>query len=207
MPAAITRRLLLRALPALPAAVTAAPATAPDRHPLAQRLWRLIDEIGDWPEPDRLAPVHQFFNRHLAFRDDALVWGVDDHWASPLEALARGAGDCEDYAIGKYCSLLAAGVPMRHLRLVYGRVRQRSGRTLPHLLLVHRPDGAAPRVLDNLVAAIEPLARRADFTAQFSFHGEALWEGFDGAPAGDPLRRVPPWPGVLARARAEGFPT
>ena len=52
----------------------------------------------------------------------------DDYWASPLETLDKGRGDCEDYAIAKYFSLLAAGVPVARLRLVYVRAHDRRAR-------------------------------------------------------------------------------
>ena len=48
-----------------------------------------LDEAG------QLQAVNQFFNRRIAFRDDSEVWGQTDYWASPLEALDKGAGDCE----------------------------------------------------------------------------------------------------------------
>ena len=40
-------------------------------------------------------------------------WGVPDRWSPPLETLATGRGDCEDYAIAKYVALTAAGIPHR----------------------------------------------------------------------------------------------
>lgn len=186
----------------------ARPLEADGSESAPDRLGPLLAAIGEWPERERLRPVNDFFNRHLVFRDDALVWGVDDHWASPLEALERGAGDCEDYAIGKYFSLLATGVPTERLRLVYGRVRLSTGRTQPHMVLGYRahPD-APPLVLDNLISDIVALHRRPDLSTMFSFNGQGLWQGIGDEPAGDPRRRLPPWVDVLARARAEGFPT
>lgn len=177
------------------------PGSAPDR------LGPLLAAIGAWPERERLRPVNDFFNRHLVFRDDALVWGVDDHWASPLEALERGVGDCEDYAIGKYFSLLATGVPMERLRLIYGRVRLTTGRTQAHMVLGYRAHpNAPPLLLDNLTGDIVALHCRPDLSMMFSFNGQGLWQGIGDEPAGDPLRRLPAWGDVLARARAEGFP-
>src|SRR4030095_3727354 len=57
----------------------------------------------------RLDAVNRFFKRRIVFADDAQGWHTDDYWASPLETLQQGAGDCEDYAIAKYFSLLAGG--------------------------------------------------------------------------------------------------
>jgi predicted transglutaminase-like cysteine proteinase len=157
-----------------------------------------------------LASVNGFFNRRIAFRDDARVWGVQDHWASPLEALDKGAGDCEDYAIGKFFTLLAAGMPAERLRLVYVRARVRvadgSVQAQAHMVLAYYPrPGADPLILDNLHPDIVPAARRGDLTPVFSFNHEGLWHGTGAASAGDPAARLSRWREVLAKARAEGF--
>ena len=59
----------------------------------------------------KLKAVNDFFNQRLAYMEDIDNWGVQDYWASPLESLGKGAGDCEDYAIGKYFTLTSLGVP------------------------------------------------------------------------------------------------
>lgn len=51
---------------------------------------------------DTLNRVNQFFNSRMRFRDDITVWGQQDYWATPIEFLRKGAGDCEDYALAKY---------------------------------------------------------------------------------------------------------
>lgn len=155
-----------------------------------------------------VAAVNRFFNTRIVFRTDLEVWGVEDHWASPLEVLDKGAGDCEDYAIGKFFTLLAAGVPGERLRLVYVRALLRaadgSQRPQAHMVLAYHPQpGSEPSILDNLRADIVPASRRPDLTPVFSFNHEGLWQG--STPAGDPLARLSRWRQVLAKARAEGF--
>jgi len=61
-----------------------------------------LDEVG------QMAAVNSFFNRLIVFADDATVWGQPDFWASPLETLDKGQGDCEDFAIAKYFTLLSS---------------------------------------------------------------------------------------------------
>ncbi|UUX94024.1 transglutaminase-like cysteine peptidase [Aquabacterium sp. J223] len=155
---------------------------------------------------DRLEAVNRFFNHQIRFREDAQVWGLPDHWASPFQALGRGEGDCEDYAIGKYFSLLAAGLPAPRLRLVYVKVML-PGQTTPqpHMVLAYHPPEAhaEPLVLDNLMDALLPASRRPDLQPVFSFNSEGLWQG--STPAGDPLRRLSRWREVAERARDEGF--
>jgi predicted transglutaminase-like cysteine proteinase len=154
----------------------------------------------------RLDLVNQFFNLRLAFRPDIETWGRDDYWASPLESLSKGQGDCEDYAIGKYAALLASGVAPERLRLVYVRA-QREAVAEPHMVLAYYPeDGAEPLILDNLRAEILPASKRRDLAPVFSFSAEGLWQGANGQRAGDPLARLSPWREVWLRTRAEGLP-
>ncbi len=158
---------------------------------------------------ERLTMVNQFFNRRILFRDDADAWGQVDYWASPLESLERGQGDCEDFAIAKYFSLLAAGVPAGRMRLVYVRAQLGGpgGPTQAHMVLAHYAEpNAEPLILDNLITEVRPASRRPDLEPVFSFNSEGLWQGVGAAPAaGDPTMRLSRWREVLAKARLEGF--
>lgn len=160
-------------------------------------------------ERARLDLVNQFFNRHILSTIDTDLWGQNDYWASPLETLSKRAGDCEDYAIGKYFSLMAAGVPGARLRLVYVRAQigGPGGIVQAHMVLAYYavPD-AEPLILDNLITEVRPASRRPDLTPIFSFNAEGLWLGVGGgAPGGDAGARLSRWREVLAKARAEGF--
>lgn len=156
----------------------------------------------------RLQAVNEFYNRRILFRDDTVAWGQVDYWASPVETLARGQGDCEDYAIAKYFSLLAGGMAPQKLRLVYVRavLGGPGGPTQAHMVLAYfaTPE-ADPLILDNLVTVIRPASRRPDLTPVFSFNAEGLWQGGSAASAGDPTARLSRWREVLRKAREEGF--
>ena len=153
----------------------------------------------------KLDAVNQFFNQHVAFHDDTEIWNQVDYWASPLEALALGQGDCEDYAIAKYFSLLASGMPTAKLRLVYVRAHL-AGRVQPHMVLAYYASaGAEPLVLDNLVGEVRKASQRPDLVPVFSFNSDGLWQGVGTQAAGDPVARLSRWREVLAKARAEGF--
>ena len=159
-------------------------------------------------EGARLQAVNRFFNQRIQFRDDKLVWGQVDHWASPLETLGQGQGDCEDFAIAKYFSLLAVGVPVSRLRLVYVRAQigGPQGVVQAHMVLAYHPTpDAEPLILDNLIGEIRPASRRPDLSPVFSFNGDGLWQGVGNASAGDPVARLSRWRDVLAKSRAEGF--
>lgn len=171
----------------------------------AQALVQLIGESAAQDEDARLKAVNTFFNRQIQYRDDREVWGAIDYWASPLETLGKGQGDCEDFAIGKYFSLLAAGVPSVKMRLVY--VRAQIGALIQaHMVLAYYPEpDAEPLILDNLITDIRPASRRPDLIPVFSFNAEGLWQGVAGASAGDPSARLSRWREVLTKAKAEGW--
>ena len=161
-----------------------------------------LDDLG------KLAAVNDFFNRRIVFREDIEVWQQLDYWASPLETLDKGQGDCEDYAVAKYFSLLALGMPTARLRLVYvlAQVGGPGAAQMPHMVLAYYAGpGAEPMILDNLLGELRSASRRPDLTPVFSFNSDGLWQGTGGPSAGDPVARLSRWRGVLAKARTEGF--
>lgn len=171
----------------------------------AQLLAQEIMEAQDLEEESRLKGVNTFFNRAIQFRDDKDVWGQLDYWASPLEMMNRGQGDCEDFAIAKYFALMAAGVPSAKLRLVYVRA-QIGAVTQAHMVLAYYRDPLAePLILDNLLGDIRPASRRPDLKPVFSFNAEGMWQGVGASSAGDPSARLSRWRDMLTKAKAEGW--
>jgi len=172
---------------------------------------RLIAEAGDVPEGERVERVNTYLNRQLRFDDDKLIWGQSDYWATPIETLGQGAGDCEDFAIAKYVSLRLLGIPAAQLRLIYVRARiggPRSSHSQAHMVVGYFPaPGAEPLVLDNLIGEIRPASRRPDLFPVFSFNGEGLWVGGEvgGEVAADPSARLSRWRDVLDRMQREGL--
>lgn len=171
----------------------------------ARQLLQMLERMGPQEELQRLRNINEFFNQRIAFREDQQVWGRVDYWASPLELLDKGQGDCEDYAIAKYFSLLATGVPEAKLRLVYVRAML-DGRPQAHMVLAYyaQPD-AEPLILDNLVPDVRPASARGDLAPVFSFNSEGVWQGVAGASAGSAVARLSIWREALAKIRAEGF--
>ena len=183
----------------------AAAARGPRVVEQAEALVRQIERSSTQDELQRIRDVNDFFNRRLAFKDDAVTWGVPDYWATPLESLEKRAGDCEDYAIAKYFSLAASGVPTARLRMVYVRARL-AGQSLAHMVLAYYPQpGAEPLILDNLRPEVLAASQRPDLTPVFSFNTEGLWQGAGQVTAGDPMARLSLWRELVAKVRAEGF--
>ncbi|WP_427982617.1 transglutaminase-like cysteine peptidase, partial [Agarivorans sp.] len=90
-----------------------------EKAELRVRAWRqLIADSSQLSETDKLSSVNDFFNQ-LQFVDDIEVWGQKDYWATPVEFLGAAAGDCDDFSIAKYFSLIELGVSDDKMRLVY----------------------------------------------------------------------------------------
>jgi len=174
----------------------------------AQALRETILRVAVQDDIQRIVSINQFFNSRILFRTDEEVWGTYDYWASPLETLARGQGDCEDYAIAKYFSLIASGMSPAKLRMVYVRamIGGPGGVQQAHMVLAYYafPE-AEPYILDNLIADIRPASGRPDLTPVFSFNADGLWLGIGGQGAGDPTVRLSRWREVLLKAREQGF--
>jgi len=169
--------------------------------------WRgLIAELAGAPEPVRLRRVNEFFNRTIRFADDQVVWHQEDYWATPLETLGAGAGDCEDYAIAKYFTLQELGIPVRKLRMTYvlatvgGRY---SHTTVAHMVVAYydTPD-AEPLLLDSLIADIQSASERPDLKPVYSFNAQGVWMGT--APSPTPVDRLSRWQDVLIKMHKEG---
>lgn len=172
--------------------------------------WRnMIALILDQEERQKLTTVNNFFNRRVRYMTDRELWGVNDYWATPLETLGRGAGDCEDYAIAKYMSLRLGGVANDKMRLIYVRARTggaASGIDEAHMVLgYYATPTAEPLILDNIIGDIRPASRRRDLSPVFSFNSEGLWAGGASTSAADPTARLSRWREVLERMHQEGL--
>jgi predicted transglutaminase-like cysteine proteinase len=163
----------------------------------------LIREDTSSTDRQKLEKVNNFFNGNVAFVDDIDIYGVEDYWATPIEFLATGAGDCEDFAIAKFFTLKTMGVGESKLNITYVKALSYN---IHHMVLTYYPEpGAEPLVLDNLVESINPAGKRPDLLPIFSFNGTGLWlakERGRGKFAGS-SSRLKAWRGLLQRM-AEG---
>jgi predicted transglutaminase-like cysteine proteinase len=69
----------------------------------------------------QLGEVNRAVNLAISPASDLAMHGLVDIWSTPLATLAKGFGDCEDYAILKFAVLLEAGVSPENLRLMIVR--------------------------------------------------------------------------------------
>ena len=176
----------------------------------AVRAWgEMLEGAAALPEERKIRRINTFFNRRIAFEEDQVLWGQNDFWATPLETLARGGGDCEDFAIAKYVSLRMLGLSDDKLRLIYVRAKiggVHSTVSQAHMVLGYYPNPAGdPQVLDNLIDEIQPASQRPDLSPIFSFNADGLWAGAASAAPASATARLSRWRDVLARMRAQGF--
>jgi predicted transglutaminase-like cysteine proteinase len=136
--------------------------------------WQSLIENGkSWPEAEKLARVNDFFNGNVEFVDDIILWQKTDYWAAPTEFLAKGAGDCEDYSIAKYFTLVEMGVDESKLRITYVKALELNQ---AHMVLTYFDSPrAVPLVLDNLKPGIVAATQRRDLQPVYSFNGTGLW--------------------------------
>ena len=136
---------------------------------------RLLDSERANTESQKLALVNDFFNR-ITWVSDPDHWAKADYWATPTEMLATNGGDCEDFAIAKYFTLVALGVPDEKLKITYVKTRDPNPINQSHMVLAYysTPTGQ-PLILDNLIPEIKSGAQRADLTPIYSFNGSGLW--------------------------------
>lgn len=164
----------------------------------------LLEHSAGLDEQTLLRVANDFFNRSLLFIDDQRNWQQDDYWATPVEALIKGAGDCEDYAIAKYLTLRQLGVPGERLRITYVKALTQNQ---PHMVLTwYATPGSDPLVLDNLIGDIRPASQRRDLLPVYAFNAEGLWlPGAGGGRRTGDSKNLSRWQALLKKMRAEGF--
>ncbi len=134
---------------------------------------KLMQNAKSLPEAEKLKRVNDFFNQQINFVDDIYLWGVNDYWATPMEFLFEGAGDCEDFSIAKYFTLIELGVEEKKMRITYVKALELNQ---AHMVLTYYSNPrAVPIVLDNLIPDIKLATERIDLLPVYSFNGSGLW--------------------------------
>ena len=126
---------------------------------------------------NKIKNVNDFFNQ-ITYKTDAAHWKQKDYWATPFEFMGTGAGDCEDYAIAKYFSLIKLGIPDDKLRITYVIYKKANSRfEQAHMVLTYyHKTGAEPVILDNINRRLELASKRDDLKPVYSFNASGLWQ-------------------------------
>ena len=162
----------------------------------------LIRSSADLTEAAKLGEVNHFFNRTVRFTDDIRLWQQNDYWATPIETLVKGAGDCEDYSIAKYFTLRRLGIPSEKLRITY--VKALNYNQAHMVLTYYATPTAEPLVLDNLINDIRPASQRRDLLPVYAFNAEGLYLAGSNMRKSD-SKKLSRWQDILKKMRAEGF--
>jgi len=133
---------------------------------------QLINSLQDSSVEVQLKRVNDFFNR-VDFVSDQENWQQEDYWSRPLEFLGVNKGDCEDYVIAKFFTLLKLGISPDRLYFTYVTYLKTNQ---AHMVLtyVKTPD-AIPLVLDNINKEVLLASQRHDLRHIYSFNAQALY--------------------------------
>ena len=155
----------------------------------------------------QLAGVNAFFDEHIQYATDDVVFKEKDYWATPSELFGHSRGDCEDYAIAKYVALLHLGIDSSKLRLIYVKAKiGRSRVTQAHMVLGYYDSPSSdPLVLDSLVSNVLPGSQRTDLIPVFSFNDSGVWQPGKTAQVSSSTSRLSKWRDVIERMKQEGI--
>lgn len=118
--------------------------------PLALRLQKAHKAAAGVSAAEALEIVNLTVNAALTYSPDKTSWGQGDYWATPAETLARGVGDCEDFAVTKMWLLRSLGFSAEQLQVV---VLQDTKKRVYHAILAVHLNGER-LILDNLSGAV-----------------------------------------------------
>jgi len=137
-----------------------------------QHWQHMIAEYQGSEDIERLRAVNNFFNESR-FINDIDLWHKNDYWATPLEFLAKDAGDCEDFSIAKYFTLKEMGLDISKLRITYVKATLLNQ---AHMVLAYyETPTTVPLILDNINKRILPASERSDLRPIYSFNADSLW--------------------------------
>jgi predicted transglutaminase-like cysteine proteinase len=137
--------------------------------PAARRFLSIVKLAREQEGRARLGWLNRTVNMTIKPASDRALYGDADYWASPLQTLASGAGDCEDFAILKYVALRELGVGADDLRFV---IVQDDRRRTEHAILAVRSERKW-MVLDNRTMAILNTEDAGNYRPLFALNSTA----------------------------------
>jgi len=129
--------------------------------------------IKTYPKAKQLIRVNFYLNQLLPQYDD-VIQKKEDYWATPKEFLITGYGDCEDYAIIKYYSLIKLGFDEKKLFITTVREKYSGGY---HMVLSYfKNKNQSPLILDNLSFKVLNLKTRKDLKADLFINSTGVYK-------------------------------
>ncbi len=150
------------------------PGTSPMPRPVLAQWKNISARMATMPSDEKLRIINGFFN-NWSSETDARNYGQDEYWASPEEFLAKGGGDCEDFAIIKYLALRYFSWPADDLWLIFVDDRINNGK---HAVLAARMNNRI-FILDNLSRPAYLLIPEKQYAGQvtplYALNEQGIW--------------------------------
>ena len=129
--------------------------------------------LEDLGKEKQLIKLNSYLNRLLPQYDD-IINNKLDNWATPKEFLTIGYGDCEDYVIIKYYSLIKLGFDEKKLFITVVKEKFRGS---DHMVLSYfKTEGKPPLILDNLSFKVLDLKTRTDIQAELFINSTGVFK-------------------------------
>ena len=175
-----------------------------DARRRASALNALMASLQNASVQEKLVKVNDFFNA-LRWTTDMEVWGKKDYWATRMEFLGKGVGDCEDYVIAKYFTLKQLGIPTDKLYFTYVKALKYNQ---AHMVLsYYETPKSIPLILDNINGKIKIATQRTDLLPVYSFNGDSLYlakqEGLGQVVPGGNKKQNPKWLELIDKMQKE----
>jgi len=116
-----------------------------DKNKIIQRLknyTQLIKSTKNISNIKKIIRVNNYFNEYK-YEEDINNYSQEDYWATRKEFIIKGSGDCEDYAIAKFITLLELGIPKKSISLHFASYENKF-----HLVVLYKQNNIS-YVLDN----------------------------------------------------------
>lgn len=140
-------------------------------NPCQLNEWRdIIANLQKKPRKAQLDAINHYINT-VRYILDPVNWGMADYWATPNEFFDVD-GDCEDYAIAKFMSLRALGIPNEDMRIMIVRDMNLGG--IIHGILAVRLEGET-YILDNQIEQVIPARKIYHYTPVYSINETTWW--------------------------------
>lgn len=148
----------------------------PQKNPIAVAIFqdyeRFMNKISHKSLHVKIEAINHYINTITSI-DDSPHDAMLDIWSTRAEFLAKGGGDCEDYAITKYYSLKDMKIDPKKMCLIVVNEKY-SG--FDHMVLgLWQDKKSPPLILDNLSFKVLPLNKRVDLIPSYCINEDGYF--------------------------------
>ncbi|WP_340115261.1 transglutaminase-like domain-containing protein [Pelagibius sp. 7325] len=130
------------------------------------RAWRaFLTTIEDQPQEAQMKAFYKETFSLVKYQSER-----GDVWSTPGETIARGYGDCDDYAHVYIVSAYFGGFDIEKIWMVAGQVSAGGSKPVGHAVAVMEIDDGRQFVLDNLYGRVVPDSEHKRFKPVYSIN-------------------------------------